>query len=250
MSPLYGFENADPRAFDLLAWYNLAGAAGCFSWIVAYVFFILKGFRDRAPGLPLTAICLNFSWELLAAIVFPNPVPLWHFFDWAWMLIDLIIVYQLLCFGPSAQRMPEVKRYFHPLAAGVFLLGLYGQYAFVLSYRDRLGLVAAFMINLIMSITFVLMFLERRAHGRGISVVGAWAKMLGTLGTSIQCHYVVRYVDPEMPSLAFLTFLCVSIFVVDALYAALVTARALSLSSRASPREAALSTRLRGAPSA
>lgn len=218
MHPLYSLEHVDPRAFDLLAWYNLVGAAGCLSWVVAYVLMIKVGFRDRAPGLPMVAIALNFSWEILASFAFPNPVWLWHTFDRVWMLVDVLIVYQLLRFGRPFIRIPQFREHFYPLVTVVFLTGLIGQWSFVADYPDRLGLVVAFMINLIMSIAFVFMYYERKDHRRGLSLGGAWAKMLGTLGTSIECHYVVRMVDPELHGLHFLTFLSVSIFLVDCGY--------------------------------
>jgi hypothetical protein len=235
MPALYTLDNVDPRAVDMLAWYNVVGALGCVLWILAYAFAIRKGFQDKAPGFPLVAVSLNFAWELLASLVFPNPAPLWHFFDRAWCVVDVVIVYQLLRYGPALQKVPEVKRHHHALAVITFVLGFIGQYTFVDTFRDRLGLIVAFGINLVMSVAFVAMFLARREHGRGISVGAAWCKMLGTLGTSIQCHYVARYLDPELPNLHFMTFLCASIFAVDAFYVALVVKEARRAAHDAAP---------------
>ena len=225
MHPLYDFDGIDPAAFDIFAWFNLVGAAGCVCWIVAYVLIVRRAFIDRAPGLPLIAIALNFSWEILASFFFPNPVALWHAFDRIWLAVDIVIVYQLLRYGRPFQRIPELRRYFYPLFVGVFALGFIGQYTFVADYPDRLGLVVAFMINLIMSVAFIFMYFDRRDDPRGISVGGAWFKMLGTLGTSIECHVVVRMIDPELGGLAFLTFLSASIFVFDCIYIYLVTTK-------------------------
>lgn len=210
-------------ALDPTTWYNLIGAAGCICWIVAYVLIVRRCFRDRAYGLPIIAICLNFSWEFLASFVFPNPVALWHFFDRAWLVIDVIILYQLLRFGPALQHIPEVRRWFYPIVIATIVAGGLGQYTFAVDYRDRLGLIAAFIINLVMSVTFIQLYFERRPGMRGISRGAAWFKMLGTLGTSIECHYVVFFIDPGLPDLYFLTFLSVTIFIVDVLYIALVS---------------------------
>jgi hypothetical protein len=221
MHPLYSVDPKNP-AFNPLTWYNLVGAAGCVCWVLAYLFIVKRCFADKTYGLPLVAICLNFGWELLASFVLPNPVALWHFFDRAWLVIDVILVYQLLRFGRAEQTIPELARFFPAVVFATFALGVWGQYTFVESYRDRLGLVGAFGVNLIMSVMFVFFYFARRASGRGLSLPGAVFKMLGTLGTSIECHYVVRLIDPEMASLAFLTFLCVTIFLFDCLYIALV----------------------------
>lgn len=214
----------DPRAFDPFSWFNIVGEIGCVFWIIAYVFAIRQGFKDRAYGLPLIAICLNFAWEFLASWVIPNPVPLWHAFDRIWFFVDVVIVYQLLRYGASLQRIPEVRSYFYPLVVVTTVLGGIGLYTFYLQYRDILALVGAFMINLIMSVAFVFFFFERRHQGgRGLSVPAAWCKLLGTLGTSIECHYVIGLAEPWLPSLSFLHFLSASIFLVDLVYAVLVT---------------------------
>lgn len=223
MHPLYTFEGIDPAAFDLWAWFNLVGAAGCVCWVVAYVLIIRRSHLDRANGLPMIAVALNFSWELLASFFFPNPVALWHAFDRVWLAVDVIIVYQTLRFGPPFQRIPAIRRHFPVVFGIVFALGFLGQFTFVADYPDRLGLVVAFMINLVMSVMFVFMLLDRHDDPKGISVGGAWFKMLGTLGTSIECHFVVRMIDPELGGLRFLTFLCATIFAFDCLYIYLAT---------------------------
>jgi hypothetical protein len=221
MHPIYSVDPTNP-AFDPLTWYNLIGAAGCVFWVLAYLFILKRCFADRTYGLPLVAICLNFGWELLASFVLPNPVALWHFFDRAWLVIDVLLVYQLFRWGQKEQTIPELRRFFPWVVVATFGLGVWGQYAYVASYTDRLGLVGAFGVNLVMSIMFVFFYFARRDDGRGLSKPGAVFKMLGTLGTSIECHYVVGLIDVEMASLAFLTFLCVSIFLFDCLYIALV----------------------------
>ena len=225
MHPIYDFDGTDFAAFDITAWFNLVGMAGCVCWVVAYALMVRTAHRDRANALPLIAIALNFSWELLASFVFPNPVALWHVFDRVWLLVDLVIVVQLLQYGRPFQRIPEIRAHFYFVAALVFVMGLVGQYTFVADYPDRLGLVVAFLINLVMSVMFVIMYFDRRPELRGISKGGAWFKMLGTLGTSIECHWVVRMIDPELGGLGFLTFLCASIFAFDCFYIWLVSRR-------------------------
>jgi len=221
MHPIYDVDPTNP-AFNPFTWYNLIGAAGCVFWVIAYVMIVVKCFRERTYGLPLVAICLNFAWELLASFVYPNPVALWHFFDRLWLAVDVVLAYQLFRWGRAEQQIPELRRHFVLVVLVTFGLGVWGQYAFVASYQDRLGLVSAFGVNLIMSILFVFFYFARRETGHGLSRGGAVFKMLGTLGTSIECHWVVRLINPELKSLAFLTFLCVTIFVVDLLYIYLV----------------------------
>jgi hypothetical protein len=89
------------------------------------------------------------------------------------------------------------------------------------TYQDTLGLVVAFGINLVMSVSFVNLALSRPGQ-RGLSLGAAWLKMLGTLGTSIMCHVLVPAFNPRLDNFAFLTFLCASIFAFDILYLVLL----------------------------
>ena len=217
-SPYIACPN-DPSACDLTTWFNLVGAAGCILWIVAYAFAIHRGFKDKTYAFPMLPICLNFTWELLAAWVFPNVNGLWLWFNRIWFLVDIVIVYQLVVHGPKEQKIPELKKWFYPILTGVMVLACAGQYAFVEQYKDFLAIVTAFMINLIMSVLFIFFYFDRRDKGgRGLSKPTAWCKMLGTLGTAIECHYVVGLTTPALSSLAFLTFLCMTIFLMDSLY--------------------------------
>jgi len=227
----WAFDGADPAAFDIWSWFNLVGMAGCICWVIAYALIVRTSYRDKANGLPMVAVALNFSWELLASFWFPNPVALWHAFDRIWLAVDVVIVVQTLLYGKAFQRIPEIRERFYLIFALAVIAGFIGQYTFVADYPDRLGLVIAFGINLVMSILFVLMFLDRQGDRRGISKGGAVFKMLGTLGTSIECHWVVYMIDTELGGIGFLTFLCVSIFLVDCLYIALVWRRPTSVTA-------------------
>ena len=90
---LLPYQELDPNnpGYDPWTWFNVVGAVGCALWIVAYLLIYTKARRDRTYGLPLLAICLNFSWEFLAVFVWPNPVALWRWFDRLWLGFDLLL---------------------------------------------------------------------------------------------------------------------------------------------------------------
>lgn len=223
MPEIYRFHPEALPAFDLLAWFNLIGAAGCAFWIATYLFVIRAGQRDQACGMPTVAVILNFSWELMAVALLPkNPVPLWHWFNVGWLGLDCVILWQLLRYGPRFQGVPELKRHFRLLVAGGLLLALSGQYAFAATVEDRLGILAAFSINLVMSIAFIALFFARRERREGLSLGAALCKLLGTVGTNIECHVVCSYIDPQLPRLWFLTWIGIAIFLFDATYVVLL----------------------------
>jgi hypothetical protein len=220
--PYEQIDSTNP-GYNPWTWFNLVGASGCALWIVAYVIIYSRARRDRTYGLPLVAVCLNFTWEVLAVFIWPNPVPLWRWFDRGWLLFDLLLVQQVLKYGRKEMVVPEVRRFFFPMLAILGVAALGAQHTFVMTYGDRLGLMAAFTINLVMSALFIPFFFARREDRRGLSLPGAWCKMLGTLGTGIECHYLIQLIDPELPSLAFQHFLVATILLLDLLYIALLT---------------------------
>ena len=225
MMPLLPYQQLDPEnpGYDPTRWFNVVGALGCTLWIVAYLLIYARARHDGTYGLPLLAICLNFGWEFLAVSIWPNPVPLWRWFDRLWLGFDLLLVWQLLKNGRREMIVPEVRRFFFPMLAALTAGAIALEHAFVMTYFDRLGLVVAFLINLVMSALFIPFFFARRSDLRGLCLPAAWCKMLGTLGTAIECHVVVRLIDPELPTRAFLSALCVSIFLLDCIYIALLT---------------------------
>lgn len=222
MAPLLpDFSAAPPAALDLGSWPHIVCSLGCLLWIAAYVAFVRKGFRDRAPALPTVAICLNFGWEAMYPFL-PNFNIWWPLLNLGWLALDVVLVYQLLRFGPAMQRHPLLKRYFHVWVPLVALLGLWGQLSFVISFQDRLALVDAFGINLVMSALYIWTLFER-PDLRGLSLTGAWLKLLGTLGTAIGAHVFLPLMNPQISRWAFLTFLCGAILVLDSVYIALLT---------------------------
>jgi hypothetical protein len=222
MTPLIpDFSAAPPEALDLWAWYHIVCAIGCVLWIAAYVAFARKGFRDKAPALPTVAICLNFGWEAMYPFL-PNFNVLWPLLNLGWLGLDLVLVYQLLKFGPAMQKPGPLRRYFYVWVPLLWLLGLWGQLAFLISFQDRLALLDAFAINLVMSALYIWTFFERPDQ-RGLSLTGAWLKLLGTLGTAIGAHVFMPLMNPQITHWTFLTFLCGAILILDSVYIALLT---------------------------
>lgn len=214
------FDGAPPEALDLLAWYHIVCSVGCLLWIAAYVAFAIKAERDRAPAMPTIAMCLNFAWEANYTIL-PNFNAWWPALNLGWLGLDCVLMWQLFRFGPQMQRHELLARTFRYWVPILVVLACWGQLAFVLTYRDRLGLVDAFFINLVMSALFIWLFFERPDQ-RGLSLVGAWLKLVGTLGTAVGAHVFLPLMNPEIERWSFLTFLCVTILLLDLVYVALL----------------------------
>jgi small basic protein len=221
------YQIGDSAPFSIFSTYNLIGIVGCVFWFLAYGFVIHKSYKDKAYGIPMLAICLNFAWELLASFVWENPIPLWRLFYRIWFVLDLVIVAQLFLYGRRHQRVPAIARHFNLVTIVTFLGAVLGQWAFTQTFYDPLGFITAFMINLVMSVLFIFMFFERPGL-EGLSYPAAWCKMFGTLCTSIECYVFLPIIHPHKTSFAFTHFLFGGIWVLDCVFIGLLT-RALWL---------------------
>ena len=81
-------------------------------WTVTYALIIRRSALDRAPGMPMTALCINISWELYYSVVSPHPAPQLYV-NWVWLLFDVVIFAQFVKYGRQ-----EVER---ALSPGTFL---------------------------------------------------------------------------------------------------------------------------------
>lgn len=227
--PIYQLETGAP--FDMSAWYNWVGAVGAVSWLVAYILVIVQGNKQATYGVPLVAICLNLTWELMDSFFLPDPVPIWIWIDRAWFIVDVLIARQLFLYGRREQFWPEVQRAFYVIVPCIMLAAFIGQYAWVTTFHDTLGILLAFVINLVMSALFLPYYFARRESGRGLSLPVAWLKMVGTGLSSVQCYFLIPLIHPIEPSTtrfgayAFVHFLFVACFVLDVVYIVLVSRR-------------------------
>ncbi|WP_394822282.1 hypothetical protein [Pendulispora albinea] len=205
---------------------SIIGAFGYVLWAFVYFAWIYRAFRDRAPAAPMVAVCCNFSWEVLDVFAFPNPNPQFVFLGRAWLVIDVVILWQLLRYGPALQTVPLRRRFYRPMVGFLLILGLTGQYAFVSMYQDVVGIVISYVIVLIMSIAFILMFLSRIAQGhrRGISITAGWLKLVGSVFSAVHGHFLVHWCNPHLPNVSLMDFLFAAIFIFDCAYVAMLHA--------------------------
>ena len=181
-------------------------------WTLTYLLIIRQGFIDRTYGMPLAALCANISWEFIFAFVYPHDLPQ-RAVDVVWLSFDLVILVQLLAFGP--REFPTLSR---RLFYAAFALALGMAFGAVLSitlqFDDFDGVYSAFGQNLMMSILFVTMVFARGSL-RGQSVWIAALKMGGTALASLAFYFF----NPAYEGSILLPFLFVAILVFDGVYA-------------------------------
>lgn len=202
-------------------WALSSGVVGCALWGAAYLLVIITCFRQKTYGIPLAAICMNITWEILSVFfwVAVRREPAFHYADIAWLCMDLVIISQLLRYGREQQTIRQIRDHFYAVVAGTLILAFLGQYTFPMTYHDQDGFVLAFIINMGMSILFVFMFFAR-PDLRGLSYPVAWLKMLGTLCESIMCVKWMPATHPEITNFSFFYFLYITTFLFDCIYIA------------------------------
>lgn len=73
----------------------LLGLSGGLCWILAYVFIIYRGIKDKTYGMPLIPLVLNFGYEFVYSLIYPANV----MFNLPWLLLDLGIIYTYFKYG-------------------------------------------------------------------------------------------------------------------------------------------------------
>jgi hypothetical protein len=200
---------------------NLAGIAGGTCWLIVYLLAIWYGFKYKSFAIPQYVIPLNLGWETLTSFVLPNPIPAWMLVNRGWLALDLVIVSQLLRYGRKQQTIPQIFRLFFPILIGEYLLGMFGQWGYIDTYRDALGYEVAFVIDLVMSVLFLFQFFDRRDASNLAYAIG-WFKLFGNVGVVVQCIFLFPEIHPFVRSFAFYHFLYVAILLFDLLYLVLL----------------------------
>jgi hypothetical protein len=180
-------------------------------WTLVYLLIIRRGFLDRTYGMPLAALCANFSWEFIFAFVYPHDLPQ-RAVNVVWFSFDLVILVQLLVYGPREfAGLP--KRLFYAGFALALATAFGAELAVTLEFDDFDGAYSAFGQNLMMSILFVTMLYSRRSL-RGQSVWIAALKMGGTALASIAFYFF----NPDYDGSVLLPFLYVATLIFDGVY--------------------------------
>lgn len=223
-------------------------AIGGLLWIITYILIIRCCFRDRAYGLPMFAICLNItweSWELVACVpagdamgLCPKPSGGTYLLQWAevagvgvdvlWFVLDAFLLYQLFRFGRSLEPVEQIRRRWNTCLVGLLVFFFFVHYGFVTYYDDVFMIVDGWIINMIMSLSFLFLLFDRQEQGlRGISWPAAWTKMVANLFyagglTWIYMADALEHLSSPGETHAFMYVMFAATFVFDATYVALL----------------------------
>src|SRR5262249_17979645 len=117
---------------------TVAGIVADVLWMLAYIFAIRAGFHDHSYGVPMLAVCLNFSWEFVFSIIIRPESKLRLTLTLLWLAIDTVILYQLVRWG-KAEQISQLQPYFLLIVLGTILLCVIGHITFYRTYEDPGG---------------------------------------------------------------------------------------------------------------
>lgn len=171
------------------------------AWSIVYVGVIGRGVHDRSAAMPLFALGLNFAWESIYTacdILFEAHGPLTGMngiqvaVNAVWVLLDLVIV--CIYFKYGRERFPKrAQARFISASTLSFIACFAVQMAFLLEFGAIKGSqYSAFTQNVVMSILFVSMLLNR-SDTRGQAVFIGVAKWIGTLAPALLMGVVLEF---------------------------------------------------------
>lgn len=147
-------------------------------WTLAYALIIRRSHLDRTWGVPLPALCLNLSYELVFGFVHPLATPA-NYVNAIWFLVDVLILAQFLRHGRAAFPAP-LARLFVPATLACVAIAV----AVSLGVTSDLGLARGnsylgWGAELLLCACFVGLIHRREGIG-GQSLWIAVARMLGS----------------------------------------------------------------------
>lgn len=162
-------------------------------WILVYEECIRIGIKQKTYAMPLFALGLNFAWEFLYSfvdIVYEAHGPLMGMnliqvvVNVFWCCLDMVILYTF--FKNAKKEWPDfIRKYFIPWTVLVLVCCFALQIVFIVEFGFTMAAqYSAFLQNLVMSVLFIKLFVQRRGDA-GQSILLAVAKWIGTLAPTI-----------------------------------------------------------------
>ncbi len=158
--------------------YTCGFVAGVF-WLFAYVAIIWRGFKDRSLGIPMVALSANISWEAIFSFIYIPPNKLIHYSSIIWFCFDLPIALQCVLYGANDSQPKLLQKNLRLFFLASLSISFLIIVRFIYDFNDKKGAYSGYGINLMMSILFVGMLIQRDSI-LGQSIYIALGKWLGT----------------------------------------------------------------------
>ncbi|KAK4998013.1 hypothetical protein LTR66_002684 [Elasticomyces elasticus] len=109
---------------------NLLLQIGGGLWTLCYLLFVRESFRSRSYGMPLFALALNFSWEMVYAFYVAES-PLEKSVFTLWLIIDCGMVYGMIKYAKHEwAHSPIIARNIGMIFAAMTVVAILGHWTF------------------------------------------------------------------------------------------------------------------------
>jgi len=156
-------------------------------WIIVYIESVLIGLKEHTYAIPFWALALNFAWEIFNTVLGyqQNGLVLQVVINAAWTLLDCGILYTYFRYGKKHFPINLRSNRFVTWS----LLGLFSAFMLEMAFIVEFGLHAgsrysAFLQNLLMSVLFIVMLVQRGAS-TGQNMIIAVNKWVGTMAATV-----------------------------------------------------------------
>jgi hypothetical protein len=164
----------------------LAGISGI-CWTIVYIESLRVGIKQKTYAMPFWALALNIAWETVHSIMGyrEEGMTIQVIFNSVWCLFDIGILYTYFKYGQKYFSEFFPKKIFIVWSILALVVSYLLQYFFVAEFGlVKGGSYSAFLQNLIMSILFIAMFIQRRGdEGQNLTI--AINKFIGTVMPTI-----------------------------------------------------------------
>jgi len=187
-------------------------------WSIVYVDSIRIGIKDKSFAIPYWALVLNFAWELLQTVLGYKELGLQTqtIVNTCWVVLDVGILYTYFKYGYKDFPAALSKKWFYIWS----IFGLFVSFVLQYYFIQQFGLIqggsySAFIQNLVMSILFIGMLMNRRSS-KGQTMIIAVMKWIGTLAPTIL--FGIIGIEKNVRPNQLVLVLGILIFIFDVLY--------------------------------
>ncbi|RDB24294.1 Terpene cyclase pyr4 [Hypsizygus marmoreus] len=162
-------------------------------WTTAYCLYVRQAREDECYGMPLLALVLNLTWEMIYTFVYPLH-GVGRFFHFPWVFIDGLLVIETLKHGWKEWQdtSPFIAENFSTVVSMSVVLALSAQWTFARQFSDsNASFWSAYVCQNVLSWGSVWMVLSR-GHVSGHSMPIWWCRFLGSLFANLRYLYRVH----------------------------------------------------------
>lgn len=171
---------------DFPKWFKISLlAVNGAGWMVAYFLIIYRSYKDKTYGMPFIALAFNISWEFFYSFVFNSPeLNLQTIINRFWFAADVVILFFYFAYGKKDWKYSQTIRLFYPYSLFILFAAAGLLYFFEMDFLNDAVTYSAFIMNVIISASFLQMILHRNSLA-GQSFGIALFKLIGTLSATI-----------------------------------------------------------------